>query len=60
MKRLLIYRRDPITDKNILIRRVQISADFVGIGRNGQINHSEFLKLAHDLEPIVTTIEVLN
>jgi hypothetical protein len=60
MKKLLIYAKNPYTDKNELIRRISVSADFIGIGKKGQINIQEFKNLAGYLEPHFSTVEVLD
>lgn len=49
MKRLFIYLKTD--DKKLLLRTVTVHSSFVGIGKNGAINTSEFKKLADDLEP---------
>lgn len=49
MKRLFIYLK--INDKKLLLRTVTVHSSFVGIGKLGTINTSEFKKLSEDLEP---------
>lgn len=59
MKKLLIFSRD-FNGKNILLRAVRVTADFIGIGTKGQINNEEFKKLALDLEPTATSHQIVN
>lgn len=59
MKKLLIYSRNS-KGVNVLLRSVRITADFIGIGKNGQINNEEFKKLSLDLEPTATSHQLLN
>lgn len=59
MKKLLIYKRDH-NDKNVLLRSVRVTPDFIGIGNKGQINNEEFKKLALDLEPSATSHQIVN
>jgi hypothetical protein len=58
MKKLIIYRRDE-NNLNQVLRTIRVTADFIGIGKKGQINNEEFKKLALDLEPTATSHEVI-
>jgi len=58
MKKLLIYRRES-NGENLLLRAINVTADFNGIGKKGQINNEEFKRLALDLEPTATSHEVV-
>lgn len=49
MKQVTIFRMEE--NKKILLRIVNVSPTFIGIGKKGQINVSDFAKLANDLEP---------
>lgn len=65
MKKLTIFKRsDKIerdgTFKNEVLRSICVHSSFIGIGKNGQINGSEFKKLAQDLEPTSTGISVID
>lgn len=57
MKILKIYRRE-LNMSNTLIRVIRVTADFMGIGKNGQINNAEFKSLALFLEPEATSHSV--
>ena len=59
MKKLNIYRREE-NMTNTLLRTIHVRVDFIGIGKNEQINDAEFKKLALDLEPTATSHEVIN
>jgi len=52
-KKLVIFKRIEVkgTIKKIPLRNVTVSDSFVGIGKKGQTVHSEFQRLAEDLEP---------
>ena len=58
MKKLIIYRRDE-NNLNQVLRTIRETADFLGMGKKGQINNEEFKKLALDLEPTATSHEVI-
>ncbi len=59
MKKLLIYTKDH-NDKSILIRSMRITPDFIGINKKGEVNEVEFKRLASDLEPHTTSIQIVN
>lgn len=59
MRKLNIYRREE-NGSNTLLRTIVVRADFIGIGRNGQINDLEFKRLALDLEPEATSHQIIN
>ncbi len=59
MKKLLIYYKDSPETQSYLVRVIYVSADFIGIGKKGQINTQEFKQLALDLEPNHSTIEII-
>ena len=58
MKKLIIYRSAE-NNLNQVLRTIRVTADFIGIGKKGQINNEEFKKLALDLEPTATSHEVI-
>jgi len=58
MKKLLIYSRNS-EGVNVLLRVVRVTIDFIGIGKNGQINNEEFKKLSLDLEPTATSHQII-
>ena len=58
MKKLLIYSRNS-EGVNVLLRVVRVTTDFIGIGKNGQINNEEFKKLSLDLEPTATSHQII-
>lgn len=60
MKKLLIYRKNTDTNRNELLRSVNVFYTFIGIGRWGQINQAEFKSLAEDLEPTSTSFSVID
>lgn len=59
MKKLLIYSKNQY-DERILLRSIRITNSFIGIGSKGQVNIGEFKKLASDLEPTMTSFELLD
>jgi len=59
MKKLLIYSRNS-EGVNVLLRSVRVTIDFIGIGKNGQLNNEEFKKLSLDLEPTATSHMIVN
>jgi len=52
-KRLVIFKR--IEEKGVIkkvpLRNVTVTDSFIGIGKKGQVLHTEFQRLAEDLEP---------
>jgi hypothetical protein len=60
MKKLLIYCKDRPDSQSYCVKSVRVTADFIGIGKNGQINEQEFRKLAQDLIPDYSSIQIVN
>lgn len=58
MKRLFIYHKNS-NGSNTLLRIINVTVDFIGISKKGQINNFEFKKLALDLEPTADFHEVI-
>lgn len=62
MKKLFIYKNEDFNGvlvKNLL-RVITVHPTFVGIGRNRNIDVSEFRKLAEYLEPNFSSIAVID
>jgi len=60
MKKLLIYCKASPESQSICVRSVRVTADFIGIGHKGQINEQEFKRLASDLVPDYSSIQIVN
>lgn len=55
---MTIYRME--NNKKRLLRVISVSSTFIGIGKKGSVNISDFSRLAKDLEPTMEGFTIMD